>query len=60
MVVNDEDEIMMITKDGIMIRVSVAEISTMGRATQGVKTMRLVDDDKVVAIARVIANDEEE
>lgn len=60
MVVQEEDEIMMITMEGIMIRVSVDEISTMGRATQGVKTMRPQDSDKVVAIARVINRDEDE
>lgn len=59
MVVQEDDEIMMITLEGIMIRVSVNEISKMGRATQGVKTMRIMDEDKVVAIARVINNDEE-
>jgi len=50
----------MITMEGIMIRVSVDEISTMGRATQGVKTMRIMEEDKVVAIARVINRDDEE
>jgi len=60
MVVQEGDEIMMITMEGIMIRVSVDEISTMGRATQGVKTMRIMEEDKVVAIARVINRDDEE
>jgi len=60
MVVQEGDEIMMITMDGIMIRVSADEISTMGRATQGVKTMRIMEEDKVVAIARVINRDDEE
>ena len=41
MVVQEGDEIMMITLEGIMIRVSVEEISIMGRNTQGVKTMRI-------------------
>lgn len=59
MVVNEGDEIMIITMDGIMIRVSVDEISIMGRATQGVKTMRLMENDKVVAIAQVINREEE-
>lgn len=58
MVVQEDDEIMMITLEGIMIRVSADEISTMGRNTQGVTTMRIMDEDKVVAIAKVISSDE--
>ncbi len=60
MVVQEGDEIMMITLEGIMIRVSVEEISIMGRNTQGVKTMRIMDEDSVVAIAKVINHDEED
>lgn len=60
MVVQDGDEMMIITMEGIMIRVSADEISTMGRATQGVKTMRIQEEDKVVAIARVINREDDE
>ncbi|MFZ5753986.1 MAG: DNA gyrase subunit A [Bacillota bacterium] len=59
MISSEGDEIMLITLDGIMIRVSVDEISTMGRATQGVKIMRLGENDKVVALARIAGKDEE-
>lgn len=59
LVVNEGDEIMIITMEGIMIRTSVDEISTMGRATQGVKTMRILENDQVVALARVVNRDEE-
>ncbi|MBZ4652983.1 MAG: gyrase, subunit [Peptococcaceae bacterium] len=59
MIASEGDEIMLITLDGIMIRVSVDEISTMGRATQGVKIMRLGEKDKVVALARIAGKDEE-
>lgn len=59
LVVNEGDEIMIITMEGIMIRTSVDEISTMGRATQGVKTMRIQENDRVVALARVVNKDEE-
>ncbi len=59
MIASEGDEIMLITLDGIMIRVSVDEISTMGRATQGVKIMRLGENDKVVALARIAGKDEE-
>ena len=55
----EDDEAMIITQDGIMIRVPVKGISLMGRATQGVKTMRLGENDKVVALARVDTREEE-
>lgn len=57
MVVSDGDEIMIISSEGIMIRVFVNDISSMGRATQGVLAMRLMENDKVVAIARVANKD---
>lgn len=59
MVVSPGDEVMIITMEGIMIRVSVDDISMMGRATQGVNTMRMMENDKVVAVARVVIRDEE-
>ncbi len=46
----DEDDVMMITSDGIIIRTHTAEISTFGRQTQGVRVMRLADDVKVVSM----------
>lgn len=60
MVVSQGDEMMIITQDGVMIRVFVDDISSMGRATQGVTTMRLSENDKVVALARVINKEEED
>lgn len=57
-VVRDEEEIMMITAEGIIIRFSAGDISTMGRSTQGVTLMRLDPGDSVVAVARVYAEDE--
>jgi len=59
MVVFEGDEIMLITQDGIMIRTSVDDISVMGRVTQGVTTMRMTHNDRVVAVARFVAKDEE-
>jgi len=58
-VVDDEDEIMLITLEGIMIRISIAGISLMGRATQGVRVMRMNKQDKFVDLARVISKEEE-
>ncbi|MDI6858944.1 MAG: DNA gyrase subunit A [Methanocellales archaeon] len=50
----DDDEIMITTSGGIIIREPVKEIRIQGRSTQGVRLMRLSGDDKVVAMARVV------
>ena len=55
-----EDELMMITKKGIMIRVPVEGIRISGRNTQGVKIMNLTAADLVVDVARVVKEDEAE
>jgi DNA gyrase subunit A len=55
-----DDELMMITKKGIMIRVPVEGIRVSGRNTQGVKIMNLVPGDLVVDVARVVKEDEGE
>jgi len=55
-----DDELMMITKKGIMIRVPVEGIRVSGRNTQGVKVMNLTSGDLVVDVARVVKEDEEE
>ena len=57
-IVDEADEIMLITQEGIMIRISAAEISVMGRATQGVIVMRMDKKDNFVALARVIKNED--
>src|SRR5882762_9129737 len=53
-----DDELMMITKKGIMIRVPVEGIRITGRNTQGVKVMNLTPGDLVVDVARVVKEDE--
>src|SRR5437870_3042602 len=55
-----DDELMMITKKGIMIRVPVEGIRISGRNTQGVKVMNLVAGDLVVDVARVVKEEEGE
>src|SRR5881392_2369510 len=55
-----EDELMMITKKGIMIRVPVEGIRISGRNTQGVKVMNLTPGDLVVDVARVVKEDDTE
>ena len=57
-VIAETDDLMVITSDGIIIRMSTDEISEFGRVTQGVKVMRTSDDVKVVSIAK--AEKEEE
>jgi len=54
----DADELMIITKRGILIRVPVSGVSEQGRATQGVRLIRVEDEDEVAAVAHV-ARDEE-
>jgi DNA gyrase subunit A len=55
-----DDELMMITKKGIIIRVPVEGIRISGRNTQGVKVMNLIAGDLVVDVARVVKEDDEE
>lgn len=52
-VVNDTDDVMMITDTGIVIRINVKDISVLGRNTQGVTLMRTSDGGKVVNIAKI-------
>jgi len=56
-VVKEEEEVMMISAEGIIIRLNTGDISTMGRSTQGVTLMRLNQGDFVVAMAKVNAED---
>ncbi|MGI6120111.1 MAG: DNA gyrase subunit A [Desulfosporosinus sp.] len=58
-VVQVEDELMVITNDGIMLRIPVASISNQGRSAHGVLAMR-TGDSSVVAIAKVLMKEEEE
>ncbi len=60
MTITGGDEIMLITSEGIMIRISTDGISQFGRSTQGVKVMRMEGEDKVVALARIANKDDEE
>ncbi|MCK4589305.1 MAG: DNA gyrase subunit A [Nanoarchaeota archaeon] len=52
--VNDSDQLMFISKHGIAIRMKADSISVIGRATQGVRIMKLGEGDKVMAVARII------
>ena len=58
-VVTDDDDLMIINKSGITIRMHVADIRTQGRATQGVKLINLKGKDQIAAVAKVEKDDEE-
>lgn len=65
LIVEKEDDIMLLSTNGVIIRMHATGISIMGRDTQGVIAMRLNDDDKVASIAKIfseedIVKDEEE
>jgi DNA gyrase subunit A len=53
----DDDEVMMITDRGKVLRARVAGISTMGRATQGVRLMNLAEGEEIVSTARLAESD---
>ena len=57
-VVGEEDELVLITRQGRLLRTSVREISVTGRNTQGVMVMRLNNQDQVVSATRLLANQE--
>ncbi len=56
-IVNSDDEVMIITEEGIIVRTPVSEISQLGRSTQGVHVMNVAENDKVSAVAATEAND---
>jgi DNA gyrase subunit A len=58
--VNDEEDLMIITKSGVTIRMHIDTIRTMGRAAQGVRLINLKNNAEIAAIARVPRSDEED
>lgn len=58
--VKGDDDIMLITAKGIIIRTGLDELREIGRNTQGVRLIKLDDDDKVVAVERVVKEDKDE
>ncbi|MDG2059900.1 MAG: DNA gyrase subunit A [Flavobacteriales bacterium] len=58
--VTDEDDLMVINKSGITIRIGVNTLREMGRATQGVKIIRLRDEDSIASVAKVSKFKEDE
>ncbi len=58
--VSDEDEIMLITTGGVLIRTRVKEIRELGRATQGVTLISLDDGEKLAGLEKIVETDDEE
>ncbi|MFQ5494482.1 MAG: DNA gyrase C-terminal beta-propeller domain-containing protein, partial [Phycisphaerae bacterium] len=58
--VNDDDELMLITAGGMMLRTDLTAVREIGRATQGVRMIRLKDHDRVVALAKIAPEDDAE
>jgi DNA gyrase subunit A len=58
--VTDEDDLMIINKSGITIRMEVSDLRVMGRATQGVKLINIKDSDSIAAVAKVMHEEEED
>ncbi|MFA5556647.1 MAG: DNA gyrase C-terminal beta-propeller domain-containing protein, partial [Flavobacteriaceae bacterium] len=59
-VVTDEDDLMIINKSGLTIRMKVSDLRVMGRATQGVRLINIKGSDSIAAVAMVMREDEEE
>ncbi len=57
--VSDEDDIMIINKSGIVIRMEVANLRVMGRATQGVRLINLKGKDSIAAVAKVLHDEDD-
>jgi len=58
--VSDQNDLMIITKNGITIRLNIASLRVMGRATQGVRLINIQENDEIAAVTKVDHEDEEE
>lgn len=57
MTVTENDEVMLINSDGIIIRIKAGDVSRLGRATQGVRIMKVAEDANIIAMAKVVNED---
>jgi DNA gyrase subunit A len=57
--VTDKEDLMIINKSGIIIRIAISELRTMGRATQGVKLISLKENDEIASVAKIEREEEE-
>jgi len=60
LMVSDSDDVMLTSNSGTLVRTSVAEISRLGRNTQGVTLIRLSDDEQLIGMARIAASEDDE
>jgi DNA gyrase subunit A len=58
-VVTDEDDLMIINKSGLTIRMKISDLRVMGRATQGVRLINIKGNDSIAAVAKVLREDED-
>ncbi|MDG1779851.1 MAG: DNA gyrase subunit A [Flavobacteriales bacterium] len=58
--VNDDNDLMIVNKTGIMIRLKVEDLRVMGRATQGVRLINLKGKDEIASVTKVMATDDED
>ncbi len=58
--VTDEDDLMIINKSGLTIRMRVSDLRVMGRATQGVRLINIKGNDSIAAVAKVVREDDQE
>jgi len=58
--VRNEDGLIMITREGMIIRFPVEGVRTIGRSTEGVKLMDIEGEDRIVAVAKVVEEEGEE
>jgi DNA gyrase subunit A len=56
-IVEDDDEIMLITTRGVLIRTRISEVRDMGRATQGVRLINLSGDEKLAGLEKIVETD---
>lgn len=56
----DSDELMIIKKSGVAIRMAVGDLRVMGRATQGVRLINIKEDDSIAAVAKVVKDENDE
>lgn len=57
MTVEEDDEILLINSDGIIIRIAAKDVSELGRATLGVKIMKVAEDTNIISMAKVIQDE---
>ena len=59
MVVDDDDELLMINSNGVIIRIKASDVSVLGRATQGVKIMKVDEGNSIISMAKVVKEEED-